>query len=190
MAFLSKTIKSSLYKEGEKVGDIAIVICDFWEFINTDKLLSEGNVDFSNGKKPELIIYNILSLVTKESDIVLDYYLDSGTTAAVAQKMDRRFIGIESMEYINTITCNRLILVIEGEPGGISKTVNLQGGGEFIYCELKNDAQDFKDSIINSQSTEELIKLLSTAKKSSFLSYRVDPKKLKEKEFLEFSFAE
>lgn len=74
-AFLSKTIKSCLYKEGEKVSNIAIKIYDFLEFINTGKLLSEGNVDFSNDKKPELIIYNILSLIIKEGDIVRDYHL-------------------------------------------------------------------------------------------------------------------
>lgn len=189
MAFLSKTIKNCLNREGDKVRDIAIAICDFWEFINTGKLFSEGNVEFSNGKKPELIIYNILSLVTKEGDIVLDYHLGSGTTAAVAQKMNRRFIGVEQMEYINTVTCNRLISVIEGEQGGISKTVNWRGGGEFVYCELKNDALDFKNSVIRADSTEELIELFNIAKKSSFLSYRINPKILKENEFLGLSIS-
>ena len=80
--------------------------------------------------------------------------------------------------------------VIAGEQGGISKDVNWQGGGSFVYCELKNDAEDFKNSVIESQSNEELIELLNLAKKSSFLSYRIEPKKLKEKEFLELSFAE
>ena len=55
---------------------------------------------------------------------------------------------------------------------------------------MKNDAEDFKNSVIESQSTENLIELLNFAKKSSFLSYRIEPKKLKEKEFLELSFAE
>ena len=189
MAFLSKTIKDCLNKEGDRVKDIAIAICDFWEFINTGKLFSEGNVEFSNGKKPELILYNILSMVTKEGDLVLDYHLGSGTTAAVAQKMNRRFIGIEQMEYINNITCNRLLSVIKGEQGGVSKTVNWQGGGNFIYCELKNDAQNYKQRVLEAKTTEELLELLKIAKKSSFLSYRIDSKILKEKEFLELSLA-
>ena len=68
--------------------------------------------------------------------------------------------------------------------------MNWQGGGEFVYCELKNDAEDFINSVIESQSTGELIELFNLAKKSSFLSCRVEPKKLKEREFLELSFAE
>ena len=89
--------------------------------------------------------------------------------------------------------------VIAGEQGGISKDVNWQGGGSLVYCELKNDAEDFKNNVIESQSTGDLIELFNLAKKSSFLSYSVEvktstaklsPKKLKEKEFLELSFAE
>ena len=80
--------------------------------------------------------------------------------------------------------------VISGEQGGISKNVNWKGGGDFVYCELKNDALDFRNNVINAVSSEELIKLLNLAKKSSFLSYRIDSKKLKEKEFLGLSFSE
>ena len=94
------------------------------------------------------------------------------------------------MDYIENITVERMKKVIAGEQGGISKDVNWQDGGEFIYCELKNDAEDFKNSVLESQSTEELIELLNFAKKSSFLSYRIEPKKLKEKEFFGLSFAE
>ena len=68
--------------------------------------------------------------------------------------------------------------------------MNWNGGGKFVYCELKNDALDFMNNVISAISSEELIKLLSLAKKSSFLSYRIDSKKLKEKEFLELSFSE
>ena len=80
--------------------------------------------------------------------------------------------------------------VITGEQGGISKDINWKGGGEFVYCELKNDAQDYKNKVIEAQTSEELLELLKRVKKSSFLSYRIDSKKLKEKEFLEFSFGE
>lgn len=140
--------------------------------------------------KAEDLIKRILEIATEEKDFVLDFYLGSGTTAAVAHKMNRQYIGIEQMEYIENITVERLKKVIAGEPGGISKDVNWHGGGEFVYCELKNDAEDFKNSVIESQSTENLIELLNFAKKSSFLSYRLDPRKLKEKEFLKLSFAE
>ena len=140
--------------------------------------------------KAEDLIKRILEISTEERDLVLDFHLGSGTTAAVAHKMNRQYIGIEQMEYIESVTVERMKKVITGEQGGISKDVNWQGGGEFVYCELKNDAEDFKNSIIESQSTGDLIELFNLAKKSSFLSYRVEPKKLKEREFLELSFAE
>ena len=140
--------------------------------------------------KAEDLIKRILEISTVERDLVLDFHLGSGTTAAVAHKMDRQYIGIEQMEYIESVTVERMKKVITGEQGGISKDVNWQGEGDFIYCELKNDAKDFKNSVIESQSTEKLMELLNFAKKSSFLSYRIEPKKLKEKEFLALSFAE
>jgi type III restriction-modification system: methylase len=140
--------------------------------------------------KAEDLIKRILEISTEERDLVLDFHLGSGTTAAVAHKMNRQYIGIEQMEYIESVTVERMKKVITGEQGGISKDVNWQGGGEFVYCELKNDAEDFKNSIIESQSTGELIELFNLARKSSFLSYRVEPKKLKEREFLELSFSE
>ena len=116
--------------------------------------------------------------------------MGSGTTQAVAHKMNRQYIGIEQMDYIENVSIERMKKVILGEQGGISKNVNWQGGGDFIYCELKNDVQDYKNKVIEAQTTEELLELLKIAKKSSFLSYRIDSKKLKEKEFLELSFAE
>lgn len=127
---------------------------------------------------------------TKESDVVLDYHLGSGTTAAVAHKMNRQYIGIEQMDYIEELVVNRLKNVINGEQTGISKDVNWTGGGSFVYAELKNDAQDFKNAIIQAITTEELLELFELAKKSSFLSYRIDPKKLKANEFEKLSLAE
>ena len=90
---------------------------------------------------------------TKENDLVLDYHLGSGTTAAVADKMNRQYIGIEQVDYIETVAVERLKKVINGEQGGISKAVNWQDGGEFIYLELKKYNQDmdvlFKDMCQN-----------------------------------------
>ena len=75
-----------------------------------------------------------------EGDTILDFHLGSGTTAAVAHKMGRRYIGIEQMDYIEDIVVERLKKVINGEQGGISKAVNWQGGGSFVYCELKENS--------------------------------------------------
>ena len=104
--------------------------------------------------------------------------------------MNRQYIGIEQMDYIETVAVERLKKVIGGEQGGISKDVDWQGGGSFVYCELKNDAQEFKSKIQEATSTEELPEFLKLAKQSSFLSYRVDPKKLKETEFKQLSLAD
>ncbi len=101
------------------------------------KLLGEG---VFNNPKPEFLISKLLEISTKPNDLVLDFHLGSGTTAAVAHKMGRRYIGIEQMDYIENITVERMKKVIEGEQGGISKAVNWQGGGSFIYCELKENA--------------------------------------------------
>lgn len=153
------------------------------------KELFEGQAVFGT-PKPEKLIQRIIQLGSNEGDLVLDFFMGSATTQAVAHKMNRQYIGIEQMDYIETVAVERLKKVIDGEQGGISKDVDWQGGGSFVYCELKNDAQDFKESILKATTTEELLELFNTAKTSSFLSYRVDPKKLKEAEFKELSLAE
>lgn len=140
--------------------------------------------------KPEQLVKKFIDLTTDDGDIVLDYHLGSGTTAAVAHKMNRQYIGIEQMDYIETVSVKRLEKVIEGEQGGISKSVDWQGGGSFVYCELKNDVQEFKNEILEATTKEKLLEVFEFAKKSSFLSYRIDPKKLKKNEFEKLSLAE
>jgi adenine-specific DNA-methyltransferase len=92
--------------------------------------------------KPEKLMCKILTLATKPTDIVLDSFLGSGTTAAVAQKMNRRYIGIEMGDHAVTHCIPRLQKVIEGEQGGISAAVNWQGGGGFRFCTLGEAAFD------------------------------------------------
>lgn len=150
----------------------------------------EGGVALNSGKKPEKLLKMLLDYTTREGDIVLDFFGGSGSTAATAHKMKRQYISIEQMDYIEDKIVTRLNNVIRGDSTGVSKDVNWQGGGSFVYAELKNDAQDFKESILKATTTEELLELFNTAKTSSFLSYRVDPKKLKEAEFKELSLAE
>ena len=153
------------------------------------KELFDGQAAFGT-PKPEKLIQRIIQLGSDEGDLVLDFFMGSATTQAVSHKMNRQYIGIEQMDYIETVAVERLKKVINGEQGGISKDVDWQGGGSFVYCELKNDVQEFKSKILEASSTEELTELLNLAKQSSFLSYRVDPKKLKETEFKQLSLAE
>lgn len=97
---------------------------------------TEGDAGFRGGKKPELFIKTLLEHFSNKNDLVLDSFLGSGTTAAVAHKMGRRFIGIEMGEHCLTLCAPRLKRVIEGEQSGISKEENWQGGGGFRFYRL------------------------------------------------------
>jgi adenine-specific DNA-methyltransferase len=100
------------------------------------KSLLEGTPDLFQTPKPEKLIQRVLQLATQPDDLVLDSFLGSGTTAAVAHKMGRRWIGIEMGEHAATHCLPRLEKVIAGEPGGISAAVNWQGGGGFRFLRL------------------------------------------------------
>ena len=100
-------------------------------------LTKEGNVVFPNGKKPEALIERILNMTTSKDDLVLDSFLGSGTTAAVAQKMGRRYIGIDLGNHAYTHCVPRLKMITDGtDQGGISKAQNWQGGSGFKFYEL------------------------------------------------------
>lgn len=96
----------------------------------------EGDADFRGGKKPEVLLHKLLSHFSKRNDLVLDSFLGSGTTAAVAHKMGRRYIGIEMGEHASTHCQPRLKKVVDGEQGGISEAMNWQGGGGFRFYKL------------------------------------------------------
>ncbi|GAA8432493.1 site-specific DNA-methyltransferase [Helicobacter pylori] len=113
------------------------------------------------GQKPESLIQRILEVSTNENDLVLDFFAGSGTTCAVVHKMKRRYIGIEQMDYIETITKERLKKVIEGEQGGISKKCDFKGGGSFVYAELKEVNLEIKKQILNAKSKSECLKIFN-----------------------------
>ncbi|CAL9916101.1 adenine-specific DNA-methyltransferase [Candidatus Liberibacter solanacearum] len=123
--------------------------------------------------KPELMIKQIVQYCSNPGDLILDFHLGSGTTAAVAHKMGRRYIGIEQMDYINDITIPRLQKVIDGEKGGISKDVNWQGGGSFVYAELKELNYQLIHKIQKAQSYTDLENLFKEMKTESHLNYQV-----------------
>ena len=97
---------------------------------------SEGDADFRGGKKPEKLLEMILNYFSAPGDLVLDSFLGSGTTAAVAHKMGRRWIGIELGDHCYTHCQPRLTKVVDGEQGGISEAVKWKGGGGFQFFEL------------------------------------------------------
>lgn len=134
----------------------------YWDFVGeTKNLTKEGNVQFPNGKKAEKLIERIFTMATKEGDLVLDSFLGSGTTAAVAHKMNRRYIGIEMGEHAYTHCKVRMDKVIDGiDQGGISKTVNWQGGGGYKFYELAPtliNKDEFDEPIINPEYDKDLL---------------------------------
>jgi len=168
------------------------IVGDIWTDIGINNLSNEGNVELRFGKKPELLLSRIVSLVTNQNDIVLDYHLGSGTTASVAHKMKRQYIGIEQLDYGDNDSVKRLQNVIQGEQSGVSKAYNWQGGGSFVYLELKKYNQTFIEQIEEAKDTEALLQIWEQMKAKSFLNYNVDIKKQDEhlEEFKTLTLAE
>lgn len=106
--------------------------------------------------KPEKLMQFLINLRSFENDLILDFFMGSATTQAVALKMNRRFIGIEQMDYIKTVSVERLKKVIAGEQGGISKDVNWQGGGSFVYAELMEKNQGYLKDVQHTETTKQL----------------------------------
>lgn len=175
--------------DGEK--SFGVLISDIWDDVLPNDIHNEGGVTLRKGKKPEKFIQRIINLATQKNDIVLDYHLGSGTTCAVAHKMGVQYIGIEQLDYGENDSKVRLKNVVgqnvheQGEmfekvqydQSGISKAVNWQGGGEFVYCELKKYNQTFIEQIEEAETTEKLLAIWEEMKEHSFLNYNVDIKK-------------
>ena len=120
--------------DGEPI--TALPASNIWDDLLSNNLHKEGGVKFKKGKKPEALLKRILEFTTDEGDMVLDSFLGSGTTAAVAHKMKRHYLGIELGEQAITHCYPRLKLVVNGDDTGISKAVNWKGGGGFKYYTL------------------------------------------------------
>lgn len=128
--------------------------------------------------KSEYLIRDIIHVCTNENDFILDFFMGSATTHAVAHKMNRRYIGVEQMNYINHVSVPRIRKVIEGEQGGISKDVNWQGGGSFIYAELYSLNETFINKIQSVQNSNELETVLKEMKDKAHLNFKVDLEKV------------
>lgn len=136
------------------------------------------NKNIFSTPKPEKLLKKIINIGSKENDLVLDFFMGSATTQAVAMKMNRRFIGIEQMDYINTVSVPRLQKVIEGEQGGISKEVDWQGGGSFVYAELMEKNTGFIKEIVNATNANELKIIFKRMTETADLDFRTDLAKL------------
>ncbi len=153
-------------------------ISSLWTDVYVINPMSKEAIDFT-GQKPEGLIKRILEMCTHTGDLVLDFFIGTGTTAATALKMGRHFIGVEQMDYIEDVAVERMKKVLAGEQGGISKAVNWQGGGSFVYCELAKLNQNYVERIEKAKD-EELIPIWEEIKKTGFISYKVNPKDIDE----------
>lgn len=139
-----------------------VFLSDNWTDISTDGgVAQEGAVLFPKGKKPEILIERIIKASTNQNDLVLDSFLGSGTTAAVAHKLNRRWIGIEMGDQAYTHCKVRLDNVINGsDQGGITKSSDWQGGGGYRFYELAPTLihdDIFGEPVINNMYSAEML---------------------------------
>ncbi len=131
-----KTFLSELKKEGVAIATIWLSSEVGNNHISREESKSVNSIDIFQTAKPEKLIERILSISSNPGDLVMDSFLGSGTTAAVAHKMGRRWIGIEMGEHAITHCVPRMQKVVDGEQGGISQAMNWQGGGGFRFYTL------------------------------------------------------
>ncbi|MBW5381422.1 site-specific DNA-methyltransferase, partial [Brachyspira hampsonii] len=135
---LEDTWNSSIY---DKLNSIAVVS------FSGEKISKLLNTEEFRSQKSEALLKRIIEVSSNENDIVLDFFAGSGTTLAVAHKMNRRYIGVEQIQEHFDICVERIKKVIEGENSGISKNVNWQGGGEFITFDIASYNADWAKKI-------------------------------------------
>lgn len=144
---------------------------NFLDFVQQYNIVNgEGSVSFRNGKKPEEYIGFYLQIFSARNDLIMDFHLGSGTTCAVAQKLGRRYIGIEQMEYIKDVSIERLQSVLFGDTTGISSKVNWQGGGSFVFCELHENANLLIEEILSANGSS-----ISEVKEVIYADERIIP---------------
>lgn len=171
---------SGKIRENNLQREVVQIVGDIWNDIGINNVFQEGGegIDLRFGKKPEMLLERIISMFTDPDDIVLDFFAGTGTTLSVSLKLQRQFIGVEQLDYIQDLTINRLSNVIHGEQSGISKKVNWHGGESFIYAELFELNQVYIESIKSASNTHEVEALINIIKNSSFLNIKVDLEKL------------
>lgn len=170
LAFFSKKLREI---DGKIVP--SEILTNIWDDISFLSLGKEGGVDLPNGKKPEKLIKRLFDLFVDPGDTIMDYHVGSGTTCAVAHKMGLHYIGLEQLDYGDNDCTTRLVNVINGDQGGISKEVNWQGGGSFVYCELAKLNQSFVDEIEAAENGKILTSIYGRMIRAGFISCKVRP---------------
>lgn len=206
LKFIKNYIPKNEFKEIAQSDAERYPIEDVWNGNEYDDLNSIAIVSFAGetvskllnpddevkGQKSEKLLERILRAHTSKGDIVLDFFGGTGTTAAVAHKMGRKYIVCEQLDKHIDIELRRLNKVILGEQSGISKRNNWQGGGSFVYCELAKLNQHYVDKIESATTDAELVALLAEIIETDFISCKVNPAEIKEnaKSFEELSIGD
>lgn len=155
--------------------DIKQIYANPQAYKDKNKATSEIEKDFGNsGQKPEKLLERIIKMCTNENDIVLDFFSGSGTTIATALKLNRKFIGIEQINSQIDIERRRLTEVIGGKQSGISKDVNWQGGGSFVYAELMEKNMGYLKELEKATTIDELNSVYQRMKQGADYDFRVD----------------
>ena len=141
-----------------------------------------GEKIFTYPKSP-FQVADVLELTTREGDLILDFFGGSGTTFDVAHKMGRQWIGVEQINYEKDLPESRIKEVINGDQTGISKNVNWIGGGEFIYCELKEWNEKYIQEARKVKTKADIKKLYRVIKQEAFYRYDVDMKAFDTEDF-------
>jgi adenine-specific DNA-methyltransferase len=145
---------------------------DFWEDIKTTGLGNEGGVDLTNGKKPEKLLKRVIGMSTKKGDYVLDFFAGSGTTGAVAHKLERKWIMVEQLDYCDTLTKQRILNVLNGDQTGISEDSDVQWtkGGEFKYIEL-NENIEYSEEMFENDDNKKITEAKNIDLEATFNFY-------------------
>lgn len=173
LAFYSKKVREI---DNELVPSTQVT--NIWTDTPYEGISGEGGVTLKGGKKPEKLIQRIIALNTDPGDLILDYHLGSGTTAAVAHKMGRQYIGVEQLDYGKNSPVARLRKVIEGDESGISKSVRWKSGGSFVYVELAERGEQLMCELRDATTTDEIQAVLDLATERGLLRPSVLPEQL------------
>ena len=173
-----KLYLDEVIKKGKPTGDVWYDIMSFQQ-IPTAK----ERVDFDT-QKPEALLKRIIQASSNEGDIVLDFFAGSGTTGMVAHKLKRRYILVEQIENQFEMLIDRLKKVVRGkDDGAVAKEFKWQGGGSFVYAELKEWNEEYIKEIQKADTTRKLLNVYECMKKEAFFRYDVDLSKFDEKDF-------
>jgi len=173
IAFYSKKVR-----EVDGVYTPSMQLTNIWTDVSYEGIAQEGGVKLKGGKKPERLIRRIIDMASNPGDIVLDFFSGSGTTASVAYKLGRQFITCDQLDSQINMSVKRLKQVAKGEQSGISKIINWQGGGSFVYCELAKANDVFAKQIQAADSTEVLKDIWLNMKTTGYLNYKIETSKI------------